>query len=974
VGAGPAGAGDNRPVGGGDTGPQPPQDNVSPRVRARQERAAAKAAKAAKKSTKAGPEDIGKAPKSGGAAAASADTTFTPAKKSKLATALHNYTNTVKRSFKSVGPVASTVTAVETRNTVKEAAAQIAFTAGGELHFLAGLHESEPLKKIANMFSTEAGTFGEKGEGSGHVARDQRSYNQAVDIEHVTDANTLTRIFRSMTDGTHEEGEANLAKFEKWMRNPDQIPKSTTREDPVFNAVQEAKDWLGRKHDYLKEAGVDIGDAGRDYYPRQIDAVKVMNDQPGFESAAADQYREVYRREQAQERADFLAQQGNDRQAAEEANQKTNAWHQKMLADAKASGDTNRVKLWQSKIAAEAKDITSKRARFATQREAFAKKQAKDAEGHPERAQKAAQTLADAVVLGDEYTGHDFHKTTGPEQQKSSFIKARLFGDTENTPLAEFYHDDPIRNLMNYALRSVKRAEAARRFGPNNERWAELMNQVRDDKVPLDTQKRFTRVVQTIMGENASRSTGDRRIDAGLNALGTMSTMGMLDKAVFASLAETIQPALRTGNPLRLATSIPRTVYEMVKEALNRNNPSELRQLAEQLGIVENTHLSSVIAQLHSHGALEYVQEGSERMKNRFFRANALTQLTNAQKVAATGEARYFLNRHTQRWKTSAASRNYLRELGVPDDKMEEFANWLQDPQRAGSPFDHEFGPNSSEEAKIYQTAAHTFARQAIVEPKGADRPAWMSSVGGKLAGQFTSFNWATGKNIIMRQLRLLYSAVNLKNGYSLKDRAGALASPLFTAASMYMAASMVGWLRAKIFEDERRNREKNTSTQQFMQNLSQSGLLAGFEPLVSAYFGFNPNRPLGTLAPPAANLILQPIQKQIQYYWSEKDPHGAERARARSWLSSGDAGINMLATAPFVPAWLRVPAVFASEFFRAQAIDAMAGPETPKEQEADRARRLKLEPKPGTVGGTVAEFMQHYDPSYLPPQSQYRP
>jgi hypothetical protein len=418
----------------------------------------------------------------------------------------------------------------------------------------------------------------------------------------------------------------------------------------------------------------------------------------------------------------------------------------------------------------------------------------------------------------------------------------------------------------------------------------------------------------------------------------------MLDKAVFASLTESIMPAIRRGGiaaPIHLASALTRTVREFAADVF-LNDPasvSEAREFAETAGLLLDSQNVNLSAMRLTHD----VPTGnlSQKLKARFFRSNLLTQLTNAQKIAGVQQARAFLRDQAKALlKGGAQARDFLTEVRVPKDKQKEFADFIMSFEN-GMPTRFDL---DGEMGKYYENALHVFLSQAIMDPTAADKPRWMSTASGSLIGQFAGFSWATGRNVLARYGRLGFRALDPRSDWSVKDRANALATPLYGVVGAYLMGSLIRMLRDLVFPDEAENRKRLTAKQKQLQIIAQSGLMGPFEGVITPFVAWSPTRQAGAISVPIQNLIMNPLNRTFDYFNNDTDSTTThERKAARSYLDTLN-GAWVGGAQLFTPRWMRTAVSIAPEVLKSSILDWTVGPESKKATAAHERNRKKAE------------------------------
>jgi len=135
--------------------------------------------------------------------------------------------------------------------------------------------ENPEARKLANdiidEWFVESGTTGGKG----------RTYDEAVSSREVSRINELGK-----TLGKYLDDDKALEQIVNLVRNPGMIRKGT----PLGDAALGVQKLLREELEYMKQAGVEVGDVKSGYFPRAVDEMKVRRDPGSFVTAATAAY------------------------------------------------------------------------------------------------------------------------------------------------------------------------------------------------------------------------------------------------------------------------------------------------------------------------------------------------------------------------------------------------------------------------------------------------------------------------------------------------------------------------------------------------------------------------------------------------------------------------------------------------------------------------------------------------------------
>lgn len=295
--------------------------------------------------------------------------------------------------------------------------------------------------------------------------------------------------------------------------------------------------------------------------------------------------------------------------------------------------------------------------------------------------------------------------------------------------------------------------------------------------------------IENITGHN--RGSSLRHADRFSAGLYVFTYIALLARASWSSLAEPTLALMRTGDTKTLA----RTYKNYVKEAVRgAESTKEISQLADAIGLV-STPLHDVVLMNRMSGDHGHVVSGNTLM-TRFFRANFLAQLTNAQRRSVMAAGSFWLRdlatEHSRAGKPDAEKQMIeaeFRELGVTDDDAPAFMEWLRGLD--GLPSVDQL---STPEGQVYSAAIRRFTDQTIQNPRRADKPVHASGPMGRVVYSLTSFLYSFYANVHAATAK---RAVNYreisKNAGENQAMQGLKAAPLVGAVSAGAAAVATG-------------------------------------------------------------------------------------------------------------------------------------------------------------------------------------
>src|SRR3546814_9385250 len=99
--------------------------------------------------------------------------------------------------------------------------------------------------------------------------------------------NALARILEPFRSMRRADAEQALMQIGRLIRSG----KAVAGKSNIDNAAIAISKLLREELDYLRKAGVDVGDAGKNYLPRELDVPAIMADPLKFRAAAERLYR-----------------------------------------------------------------------------------------------------------------------------------------------------------------------------------------------------------------------------------------------------------------------------------------------------------------------------------------------------------------------------------------------------------------------------------------------------------------------------------------------------------------------------------------------------------------------------------------------------------------------------------------------------------------------------------------------------------
>jgi hypothetical protein len=473
----------------------------------------------------------------------------------------------------------------------------------------------------------------------------------------------------------------------------------------------------------------------------------------------------------------------------------------------------------------------------------------------------------------DTYAGIDggigFSRSSGDQGMGSSSAKSREFGKAADELLAEFYVDDVPGTMAAYFNGSARRAEYARRFGMKGEQGSperKAWEREHDGKTQLQVWEDEMRaalrdadgdpegamgVIDTAFKSNLGRlgSIGARG-SAWLSGLHAWNQVGKLDLTTVTSLTELAAGFVR-GGPRYGFHFAAKSLSEFGRLVRGAKDKSDAERWADAVGVGTNSMVNQM---LMSRAGMEGMNQSTQRLMAKFYKAIGLHQYTEGTRIAAVDMGRRFIDTlvgdlSSKDARTKSRAGRYLAELGIKDTKA--FADWVA----KGGATINAVRADKDPMAQAYGTALMRFVNQTIMSPDRAVKPAYANHPVGSLFYSLMSFSFGFKKNVLDRAFRTGRAAIKNGDPVMLAPAAGLAILALWTDI---VDKQVRGRLRGNTEKFEKEDAIATT-----MRVLDRSGMTGVLSPLVNAVQGVRYNRDLPTsLAGPIIGDIADKTQK----------------------------------------------------------------------------------------------------------------
>ncbi len=598
---------------------------------------------------------------------------------------------------------------------------------------------SATLRKIANIVFAKAGPDADATEND-IPTRINLVRNQFSNIY----AGIMERFAREFADMTQEQRRKWDADFRA------AVIDGTTPSDPkVAQAVKDFRKLMRDMLAYQRNAGIEMGDQGANYFPRNYDADAVEADRDGFVAAAQEMYRK--REERLLQKAIRDVRRAEKDRPAE-----------RRAADRKFGRKEKTDAEYRQEAAEWAQEkIDALEAEFDAKDDDYYKQKAED--------------WATAITHGD-VLGMTLFKTSEGKVTSDS-TDARTFTNDE-AKLADAFLKKNIDDIMlGYIDGAVRGAEVGRVFGQDGSKFEQMMNKLSAEGVDKETVKETRRLVQKALG--VGREQQSQATAAFFDWVNVVLAGAFLGKTFMYNLVlEPISFGIRTGNAYlalkSMADTWRNTIAEIGKPSAATRQRIEAKYgsqaafakavtetVAEQVGLIQN---EMERAYFNSHWDYSSDEKGSKMAKwisQRIYRANLMSATERAKVRASIGIARLAL-RDNARFFTGDApiqklfkalgfdvnadksAAMVLRENGVPDADHKAFAAWVAGLEgKTDAEWQKAVMDPKDPMAKHYRRALQRMSLGMSIKTNPALKMEMSDSVLGRLMMQLMNYSYA---------------------------------------------------------------------------------------------------------------------------------------------------------------------------------------------------------------------------------------
>lgn len=413
--------------------------------------------------------------------------------------------------------------------------------------------------------------------------------------------------------------------------------------------------------------------------------------------------------------------------------------------------------------------------------------------------------------------------------------KGRTLSGAADTVMADYLKTDMFDILDTYARVTSKKIAMAERFGPKGEKVDELIGAARREGVKKPDLDEAQELAESAMGNFSAVS---ERAKGTIDALQAWGTLTLLGRVAFASVAEPITFAMRTGQ----ARHVIAPLTQVWRAVGDRKRGKELRDFAVMLGVNGNKAMEVVMQnQLGGDYGMTPRWAG---LVGKFMEANLLSPLTRAQRAYGVGAANGFLRHVAQNvadGKRLGEMGVYLNELGIADHAA--FSTWMLAQGGLPNPSElYDSDGRPTPRGQDYIVAVRRLIDQTIQNPNASHRPQWQNSPAGRVFGGIMGFSYAAYENVIKAELRRIKTIAKVEG----VDAAAVRASKTATGAlALIFGQTIVGTIREALFNPDRfeDKDDEELYPELMLLGLQRSFGLGSLDPVVQLYTGLKYQR-----------------------------------------------------------------------------------------------------------------------------------
>lgn len=439
--------------------------------------------------------------------------------------------------------------------------------------------------------------------------------------------------------------------------------------------------------------------------------------------------------------------------------------------------------------------------------------------------------------------------------------KSRKFSRPAQDIMRKWQVNDPFRVVQRYIMGSVKRAELIRKFGMDNTIWKKMAAQMEQDGVNYNVITDLAQMIRVATGSDRDdRSIGWRNTSQGLiDTMTLITAASAMGKGFWNNLAEPISIGIRSGSPivgsLRAYAETWGVFIKLATKDLTGRKERGIfansfwEQYGKDMGLIHN-NLED--AWMTTHSIDSGGEESNPRMRwltNAIYKANLMDASETAKQRASLSIGNSYianlanlkqgnhwfnklikkLNLSDEKWNPSQSVSDNLNELGIPQERHDEFTKWVISIQNLKGKALMSVITGNSEMARFHQEAIVRFSNQSSVRSSKAHKTVMQNTFPGKVLLQLLSFAYSYAAEVGSRVLDMTMQAVLASpegKRYNMVDRMRMLAPVMGAALSVVVYRGLFEF-KDWLYETEgAKIRKKFPEWLKWFNALSYSGLL----------------------------------------------------------------------------------------------------------------------------------------------------
>lgn len=310
---------------------------------------------------------------------------------------------------------------------------------------------------------------------------------------------------------------------------------------------------------------------------------------------------------------------------------------------------------------------------------------------------------------------------------------------------APFVRNNIFQVMNSYISQSARRAEWTRRFQDDGGHMRDLLADAKKQgatKEEIDMAQDFIRGVDGTLGDDISPTM--RRMFGNMIVY---QNLRLLPLALFSMAVDPMGIVVRGGTVSDAFSAFKRGIMEIPRGFKKDKAKDSWYELAETMGIIEDTALMHAIGSSYTQGM---VSDTARRINDKLFQLNGVEQMTTSLRVSATEAAVRFIKKHGD-GTYSEHSKRFMDELGLTSkDVVVREDGGLVVTEKGFR--DLGYTPaQAAAAANKMRAALNKWVDGAILRPNAAEKPIWMNDPHWALVAHLKQFVYAFQHTVLDR-------------------------------------------------------------------------------------------------------------------------------------------------------------------------------------------------------------------------------